>query len=86
MTLTLVTTLVALLTIADLVGFVARRIGLPYPVLLVVVGLQTDGDAIALGQCIPHARAAPTRRRVSGQEEQEACETAPARSRHESRP
>lgn len=39
MTLTLVTTLVALLAIAGIVSFVARRIGVPYPVLLIVVGL-----------------------------------------------
>ncbi len=54
MTLTLVTTLVALLTIAGLVGFVARRIGLPYPVLLVVVGLL-----LALIPHLPTVRVAP---------------------------
>lgn len=54
MTLALVTTLVALLAIAGLAGFAARRVGVPYPVLLVLVGL-----ALALIPGLPHLAIAP---------------------------
>ncbi len=46
MTFSLIQTLVLLLAIAALAGLAARVIGIPYPVLLVLVGL---GLALAVG-------------------------------------
>lgn len=54
MTITIVATLVALLALAGIVGFIARRIGVPYPVLLVIVGL-----VLALIPGIPTLRVEP---------------------------